>query len=334
MVASRMATAEDAADAQPAAPEEAHLAPADWVALAIPGLIWGSSFYLIAEALDGFEPFLVTWLRVVIGCVVVMAVPASRTPVPRGTWPRLAGLAVIWMVVPLSLFPFAEQRVSSSVTGMLNGATPVFAALVATLLVRRAPPGRQLLGLAIGVLGVVLIAVPTWTNGEGEGSSAVGVVMILSALACYGISLNLAGPLQRSLGALPMIGRVLIVTSVLLAPFGLASIDASEFEWGSAAAVAVLGAFGTGVAYVVQAANAGRYGGTRSASTTYLIPGVSLLLGLLLRDESVAALAVVGSGVALAGAYLVNTAVRRPAKVAGTAAQPAAGSSGTNDVGS
>jgi drug/metabolite transporter (DMT)-like permease len=57
-----------------------------------------------------------------------------------------------------------------------------------------------------------------------------------------------------------------------------------------------------------MASNAGRYGGTRAASTTYLIPAVSLFLGLVFRGESVEALAVVGSSIALAGAYLVNTA--------------------------
>ena len=60
-----------------------------------------------------------------------------------------------------------------------------------------------------------------------------------------------------------------------------------------------------------MASNAGRYGSTRAASTTYLIPGVSLALGLAFRGESVHGMAIVGSIVALGGAYLVNTGVRK-----------------------
>ena len=46
---------------------------------------------------------------------------------------------MLWLAFPLSMFPFAEQHVSSALTGMLNGATPLFAAAVASILARRVP---------------------------------------------------------------------------------------------------------------------------------------------------------------------------------------------------
>lgn len=288
----------------PVAPEDVELRPKDWLALAVPGLIWGSSFFLIAEGLDAFSPFVVTWLRVAFGMSVLAAVPAARRPVPRDAWPMILTLGFVWMAVPLTLFSLAEERVSSSVTGMLNGANPIFTAVVAAIIVAAFPPRRQQLGLLIGLAGIVLIALPSWSD---SGSSAGGVLMILAALCCYGVALNLAGPLQRRLGSLPVIVRCLAVAFVLTTPLGVSGIGDSDFVWRSAVAVAALGAFGTGLAFVQMASNAGRYGGTRAASTTYLIPAVSLFLGLTFRGESVEALAVLGSSVALAGAYLVNT---------------------------
>jgi drug/metabolite transporter (DMT)-like permease len=133
------------------------------------------------------------------------------------------------------------------------------------------------------------------------------------------VALNIAAPLQRQFGGLPVIGRTLFVAMALVAPFGIAALGDSSFAWRSAVAVAALGAFGTGLAYVLMASNAGRYGSTRAASTTYLIPGVSLALGLAFRGESVHGIAIVGSLVALAGAYLVNTGVRRQPPGASTA---------------
>jgi drug/metabolite transporter (DMT)-like permease len=290
------------------APEDVELAGRDWVALALPGLIWGSSFYLIAEGLESFSPYLVTWLRIGIGMCVILSVPATRRSIPSSSYKRIVVLGVVWMAVPLSLFALAEQRVSSSVTGMLNGANPIFTAMIAALIVRALPAARQLYGLAIGLGGVVLIALPSWSEGA---SGAGGVIMILAALVCYGIALNVAGPIQRPIGSLPVIGRSLAIAFVFTTPFGLAAFNDSTFEWGSAAAVAVLGALGTGLAFVLMASNAGRYGGTRASSTTYLIPGVSIFLGVVFRGESVEALAVVGSAVALVGAYLVNSATHR-----------------------
>lgn len=288
--------------------------PRDWLLLSLPGLIWGSSFYLIAEGLDAFSPYFITWMRIGFGLCVIASMPATRKPIPPASWSRIAVLAVVWMTVPLSLFPLAEQRVSSSVTGMLNGANPIFTAIVAAAIVRSLPPARQLLGLAIGLFGVVLIAIPSWSE---DSSSASGVLMILGALVCYGIALNVAGPVQRRLGSLPVIGRALAIAFVLTAPLGIATISDSEFAWGSAAAVAVLGAFGTGVAYVLMASNAGRFGSTRASSTTYLIPGVSIVLGVVVRGESVEPIALVGSVVALFGAYLVNTFAGQGASPAG-----------------
>jgi drug/metabolite transporter (DMT)-like permease len=304
------------------APEDVALQPRDWVALALPGLIWGSSFYLIAEGLDAFSPYLVAWLRIGFGMCVISSFGRARQPIPRPFVPRILLLSVVWIAIPLSLFALAEQRVSSSVTGMLNGANPIFTAVVAAIFVRALPPARQVLGLAIGLLGVVLIALPSWSEG---GSSASGVLMILAALVCYGIALNVAGPVQRQLGSLPVIGRALAIAFVLTAPLGVAAIGDSSFAWSSAVAVAVLGAFGTGVAFVLMASNAGHFGSTRAASTTYLIPGVSIVLGVAFRGERVDAQALVGSAVALSGAYLVNTALtRRPSPTAAAAASGAA----------
>lgn len=287
-----------------ARPEDIALQPRDWVALALPGLIWGSSFYLIAEGLDAFSPYLVAWMRIGFGMVVIASFGRARRPIPKQFVPRVVLLSAVWMVVPLSLFALAQERVSSSVTGMLNGANPIFTAVVAAIVVRALPPARQMLGLMIGLLGVVLIALPSWSESS---SSASGVLMILAALVCYGIALNVAGPVQRQLGSLPVIGRALAIAFVLTAPLGLAAIGDSSFAWSSAVAVAALGAFGTGAAFVLMASNAGRFGSTRAASTTYLIPGVSIVLGVAFRGETVDALALVGSAVALSGAYLVNT---------------------------
>ncbi len=281
----------------------APMRPWDWLLLCLPGLLWGTSFYFIAEGLEAFPAALITPMRVGIGFAVLAAFPAARRGVPRADWGRIALLGVVWMAFPLTMFPYAEQHVSSSVTGMLNGATPLFVAAVASIIAHRLPPRMQMLGLLVGSLGVVLIALPTL--GEGR-SSAVGVAQILAALSCYGIALNLAVPLQQRHGALPVLWRSQAVALALTLPFGLTHLDEIEFAWGPLFAVIALGVLGTSFAYVLAATNAGRLGSTRASVTTYIIPVVSLLLGALIRDEAVAVLAVAGCAVALLGAWLAG----------------------------
>jgi drug/metabolite transporter (DMT)-like permease len=210
---------------------------------------------------------------------------------------------VFWIAIPLSLFPFAEQHVSSSVTGMLNGATPLFVAAVASLMHKRFPHRNQILGLLVGFCGVLLIAIPT---ANKTSSSAFGVVLIMCALCCYGIALNLAVPLQQKHGALPIIVRAQVVAFVLTAPFGIAAIPSSSFAWHSLFAMVGLGVGGTGIAYALTTTLAGRVGSTRTSVTTYIMPVVALFLGAVIRNEAVAALSLVGCAVALVGAFLTN----------------------------
>ena len=294
--------------ADPAAPAIGRFQPLDWVLFVVPGLIWGSSFFLIAVGLESLSPGLITPLRVLLGFATLSVLPASRAPVPRDAWPRIALLGVLWLAVPLTLFPYAEQHVSSSVTGMLNGGTPVFALLVASTIHRRLPSLGQFTGILVGLVGVVLIALPT--IGEGS-SSASGVAMILVAVVMYGFAINVAAPLQRSHGALPVLWRAEMVALVLLAPLGVATLDESDFAGRPALAVLLRGVLGTAVAHALSATLAGRAGATRASATTYVMPVVSLSLGTVVRGEHVAVLAIVGSGLALAGAAILGRSAAR-----------------------
>ena len=271
--------------------------------LALPGLIWGTSFFFIAEGLEAFPAIMITPMRIAFGFVALACVPASRTPIPRSAWPRIIALAAVWMAVPLSMFPFAEERVSSSVTGMLNGATPLFVATVGALFFKKKASKAQVNGLLVGFAGVVVIAVPTFNEGS---SSILGIALIVFALSCYGFSLNVALPLQQAHGSLPVLWRAQAVALVMTAPFGVIGINDIDFAWKPLVMIVLLGVFGTGLAYVMTVSNAGRLGATRASVTTYLIPVVALALGAFIRDETVDPLSIVGCAVALAGAYLAG----------------------------
>jgi drug/metabolite transporter (DMT)-like permease len=115
--------------------------PSDWGLFFSLALIWGGSFLLIAIGLDAFHPGLVTLLRVGLGASILALIPGARaTKIRRDDWGRIIALAVFWVAVPFSLFPIAQQWVDSAVAGMLNGAVPIFTALIAASC---ATPGRS-----------------------------------------------------------------------------------------------------------------------------------------------------------------------------------------------
>jgi drug/metabolite transporter (DMT)-like permease len=297
------------------------LRSSDWVLLVVPGVIWGASFLFIAEGLRALGPNGVTFLRILIGFATLALFPAARGPVAREDRWRIAWLGLVWFALPLSLFPFAEQRVTSALTGMLNGANPIFTAIVAALLTRRPPTRGVAIGLAVGLVGAVLVALPS--IGEGA-SSATGVAMILLALTFYGFALNLARPLQQRNGALPVLWRAQGVALLATAPLGIPEVLHAHWSLGPVLSLLALGMLGTGVAFVITAVAAGRLGATRASATAYFMPVVALLLGVAVRGEHVAALSVVGSAVLLAGAWVMRRSqevrVPQPAVAGGRAA--------------
>ena len=283
--------------------------PLDWGLLVGPAVIWGSSFYFIDIGLRAFAPTVVTGLRVLFGFVALAIIPAARVKVDRADLGRIALLGFTWMAFPLSMFSIAEQWISSSVAGMLNAAMPLFTTVVATVMLRRAPGHKQLVGLGLGFIGVVLISLPTLGDGS---SSIVGVVLVVTAVASYGLSINLAVPIQQKYGSLPMFWRMQAFALVMLAPFALAGVPSSDFAWGPLAACVTLGALGTGLAFVMAGNLAGRVGGPRASITTYLVAPWSILMGVFLLNETLAPLALVGTPVVLAGAWLTSRADPAP----------------------
>lgn len=275
----------------------------DWALIATAGLVWGSSFFFIAEGLEAFEPGLVTFLRVAFGFLTLSLAPRRRTPIAAADRPRIFLLAVAWMAFPLTLFPIAQNRISSSLAGMINGATPVAVAIVATVLLRRLPGPWQRAGLVAGLSGLVLIGLPSIDEG---GNSLVGALLIVLAVASYGVALNIAVPLQQRYGSLNVLWHVLAVAAVLTLPYGMWSIPDSSFALGPALAMVGLGVGGTGLAFVAMATVAGRAGSTRAAVTVYLTPPIAIALGVLFRDEAVEAVTLVGTALVLAGAWLAG----------------------------
>lgn len=285
----------------------------DWGLLVGVALLWGSSFLLIGIGVDHFRPGVVAWLRLLFGALALGLIPASRGPLARSDWPAVALLGVVWMAVPFVLFPVAEQWIDSSLAGMVNGSAPLFTALVATAFFRRLPGRRQLIGLSIGFLGVLAITAPAFDDAEATG---LGVTLVLLATLLYGVAINLAGPLQRRNGALPVIWRAQLVALVLDTPVGLAQLPGSSFAWSSLLAVVALGALGTGLAFVWMSTLIGRVGSTRASVTVYFLPAVAIALGAGFRDEQITVAAVIGTLLVVAGAYLTSRRERPVAQPA------------------
>ncbi|HEU4480783.1 MAG TPA: DMT family transporter [Actinomycetota bacterium] len=284
--------------------------PFDVLRLVLLAAIWGSSFVLIKVGLYDLTVTQIVGIRLVVGALVLVALmKAGGLKFPeRSVWPPLLLMAVLANITPFGLIAWGEERITSSLTAILNATTPLFTALFAALFL----PGERMnllraLGLAVGFAGVAVI-VGVDTSGELLGQLAI----VLAALT-YGIGFvfsrrfvsGRAEPLslsaaQISIGALIMIP----VTAVDM------TLDKPVIALDSMIATVALGALGTGVAFVLFYRLIADVGATSASMAIYLLPVFGVIFGRIFLGESIGANALAGAVLVIGGIAISERGAR------------------------
>jgi drug/metabolite transporter (DMT)-like permease len=275
----------------------------DWGQLIVAAGIFGSAFLWIALALRTIDPGTIAFGRAALGAAALAVLPSARCKVARVDRRRLVLAALFGMAAPVLLFALAEERIPSALAGMLVSAIPIFTAALAAVVTRSWPTRQRLSGLLVGLAGIVLLTAP---DLGGSGAEAVGVAMVLGAVLSYAVASTLYAPLQQTYGSLPVTMWLLVISTVMLSPLGLTGLPRSTFEWLPVISLLILGVAGTGVAWVMWVGLIGRVGAVRAAIAGYIIPVVALVLGVIVLDEQIEPIQIVGVAVALSGGYLLS----------------------------
>ena len=285
------------------------------VQFALTGIVWGSSFLFIAVALTGMTPAQVAGGRLLFGALALGAVVAlrrERLPRTPRVWAHLCVLSVSFCVVPFLLFAWAEQHVSSGLASIFNATTPIMTAIMAWAVFRveRLRPG-QLVGIAVGIVGVVVIIAPGALTDVG--GSTVAQLALLGATACYGFSLAY---MRRFLGdaglsgiafAFGYIGPAALLM-VALSPVILA--EPMRPTPAVVASIVALGVLGTGLAYVWNQNTLRAWGPTRASTVTYITPVVGVVLGIVVLGETLSWNEPVGALIVFVGILLAQGRLR------------------------
>ena len=281
-------------------------------------LIWGSSFLWIKLGLDALAPGQMVFARVALGALVLGAIAlVRRTALPSGgrMWGHLVVYVFFANVLPFTLFAIGEQTVDSGLTGVINSTTPLWA-VPCTLLFgggSRRLSLNTVIGVVIGFLGVLAIFSPWQASGVNLGGAAVCLV----AAASYGVGVVYAGRFLANKGVAPGgLAAAQMLTATVMAALVLPFDGLQPINWNVPAllAVVVLGVFGTGFAFLIQQAQIAKEGPTAASMVAYLLPVVSVLLGVLFLHEALTLSEVVGMLIVLAGVGLT----RRKAKAVAT----------------
>jgi drug/metabolite transporter (DMT)-like permease len=288
----------------------------DFVLLAA---VWGASFMFMRLAAQEMGAFAAAGLRVIVAALFLLPLLLikGQGAALRQHWRLTFAVGVLNSAVPFVCFTYALLSITTGLSAILNATVPLFGAVIAWAWLQDRPSGSRMLGLAVGFIGVTMLA---WDKAsfQPDASGATtgwAVLAVLFACSCYGASASVA---KRYMGGLPSLVSATgsqIGASLALLPLtmGYWPAQAPSLEaWG---AVLVLGVVCTGLAYILYFRLIERAGPARALSVTFAIPAFAVFYGVLLLGETVTPWMVLCALVIIAGTTLSTGLVslgRRP----------------------
>ncbi|HMI57074.1 MAG TPA: DMT family transporter [Gemmatimonadaceae bacterium] len=286
-----------------------------WLVLILLSLIWGSSFILMKEGLEGFDALQLALIRMSVAALCLTPLALKHL---RGLGGReLALLFVVGLTgnaLPAFLYAKSETVLPTAVVGVLTSMTPIFSLLVAWLFFRQRFPRANVIGIVVGLLGAVALAM-AGSPEAGRTTNLAFAGLVLIATISYGVNVNLV---KNFFGARNMV----FVTSIALSAVGwpaliflltgtsfIENLRTNPAAPAALGYIAILGAFGTALSVLLF--NQLLKDGTIifATSVTYTIPIVAVLWGIFLH-EAFTTLHALAFAVILIGVWLAN---RRPA---------------------
>jgi drug/metabolite transporter (DMT)-like permease len=275
-----------------------------WIQMSVLAALWGASYMFIKVAIDDVSPIIVVWVRLVLAALVLVPIAHHRGAL-SALRPHLATivlLSVVQVAIPFLLITFGEKHIASSLAGILVASAPIFTALLAFRLDREElATGWRLVGILVGIVGVALLF---GVDLSGDSAALLGGLMVLLASLGYAI-----GPLQmkRRLQGVPPVATAaatMSLAALLLTPavpFALPSHGPGIDTVGS---LLVLGAGGTGIAFLIFYTLIAEIGPGRATVVAYIAPGFSVVYGIVLLGESFTAGTAGGLLLILGGSWL------------------------------
>jgi len=299
-------------------------APPAWLpvtAVAVTLLLWASAFVAIRYLGDDFSPGALSLGRLLVGAVAlgIAALVSKGLPRPsRGDLLRIVVIGLLWFGVYNVALNDGERRVDAGTAAMLIQVSPVLIALLATLFLSERFSIFLGLGLALAFGGVALIGL---SGSPGGDRDLLGVALCVVSAVVYAVSAILQKPLMARNAAVHVTWLACTVGAVVCLPFAgqlvrqTADAPASSILW-----VVYLGVFPTAIAFTTYAYALTHMSASSLGVTTYLVPPLTIVMGLLFLSEAPPTMAYAGGALALVGVAVARrkkrTLARRPTPAA------------------
>lgn len=251
-----------------------------------------------------------------VGCLRIFLAFLSLIPfiilkvkeIKKEQWIYLTAAGLLGSGIPVFLFTTAQQHIDSSVTGILNSLTPLFALLFGSIFFKAKYSWLKISGVIVGLSGAVLIILFK-SNGESETNYWYALLIVLATMM-YATNVNIlkskfqeANPITIAVGVFcimgPLAGIWLFNTDFL------EKMQNHPQSWHALGYMTILAVVGTSYSWILMNILLQNTNVLFASTTTYLIPIVAVMWGIA-DGEPIAAIHIAGMLFILAGVYLTS----------------------------
>ena len=276
----------------------------NFILILLLGFVWGASFMLNKVIVQDISPALMTTIRLFLAAIF-LSFFIKKTDI-KSIKENIFILFVIGILnfsIPFYLYARAAVDLDASLTAVLNGITPIFVLLIGILFFRNKINLKQVIGIAIGFVGLVM-----FTGYDSLTISIYPVVLCLIGSICYAICTNILEKLKQ-------ISTIVLTTIPLIfGAFGSIPMTLMEMNTNfylnptttSIVSLLVLSFICTslgllGWIYIMKRSSA-----LIASTVIYLIPITAMIWSSLLLSEIITFLMVIGLSLMLFGVWMTN----------------------------
>ena len=263
--------------------------------------LWGSSFLMMKYALEELDAFNIAFYRILIGMVFINLIDLKKTSFSLRQHFELSMVGLLWMSFPFYLFAKAEETITSSLAGLINGSTPIFISLVAVLIFKNMITKKQIFYLITGFVGIYFVSFGF--NNAFSGFN-LGAFLALLASVSYGFAANIVQPLIKEHGSLITLKIALryatIISLVLLIINSTPSLPTYNI---SLFPMLLLGVGSSGIAFLSFYNLIDDVGAVAGSITVYIIPIFSTIFGFTFLNETTGIIQLIGIIIVIFSAF-------------------------------
>lgn len=272
---------------------------------------WGISFVSTKAVLDKLDPYTLLVIRFGIGALfllVLLVLKRYPLKIPLTYIPHLIVLGILGVFVHQVIQATALLTIDASAAGWIISFSPVFTVILSILFLHEKMTVSKAAGMIVAIIGVLLVTTSS-SQQSFQFSINVGYLLMILSTLNWAIYSVLIKRLHIQLPSLVITFYMCLLGFALTTPFLIRNRGwdimpfLTDVEW---AHLLFLGVFVSGVAYWYWAKALEVLEASQVSVFLYLEPVATLITAILLLQEKIIPISILGGIIIIMGVILVN----------------------------